>query len=265
MSLRVKVPRDSDPLGLGLKSIPRPLQRLWLLWRGNPYFEAEAGDARRTLAIPKEGFRDAEAYTEWFATRWKRHGHDDRLAQGRIFLEIEGQRITDGEALARHLAEGVNWGSHALAVPSPCCPADPLYETARELARRYGIEEAQAEPGFEAVVEDVAGWLLFNRWHPRRSHRGRTPILETVRQDAGSADSIVVSRVREEHIGLKSRGGEGGALPLWRQWWEADAGGASLQDIALETENRLNQEFDERSIGHGIAQVETLMRPLVKN
>ena len=146
MSLRVKVPRDSDPLGLGLKSIPRPLQRLWLLWRGNPYFEAEAGDARRTLAIPKEGFRDAEAYTEWFATRWKRHGHDDRLAQGRIFLEIEGHRIADGEALARHLAEGMTWDPHTLAVPSPCCSADPPYVTARELARSSTLEAAQSAP-----------------------------------------------------------------------------------------------------------------------
>ena len=265
MSIRAKVPRNSDPLGVGLKSIPVPLQRLWLLWRGNPYFEVEARDARRGLAIPEEGFRDAEAYAEWFTTRWKRHGHDDRLAQGRIFLEIEGHRITDGEALARHLAEGMSWDPETLVAPSPCCPADPLYVTARDLARRYEIEEAQAEPGFEAVVEDVAGWLLFNRWHPRRSLRGRTPILETVRQDAGSAEGIVLRRVREEHIGLKSRGGEGGALPLWRQWWEAHANGAGLQDIVLDTEERFNQEFDERSIGYGIAQVEKLMRPRVKN
>ena len=265
MSLRAKVPRDSDPLGIGLKSIPVPLQRLWLLWRGNPHFEAEAGGARGRLAIPEEGFRDAEAYTEWFATRLKRHGHDDRLAQGRIFLEIRGRRITDGEGLARHLAKGRDWDPHTLAAPSPCCPGDPLYVTARDLARRYRIEEAQAEPGFQAVIEDVAGWLLFNRWHPRRSRRGRTPILETVRQDAGSAGSIVLRRVREEHVGLKSRGGEGGALPLWRRWWEAHISGTSLQDIALETEERFNEEFDERSIGYGIAQVERLMRPPVKN
>ena len=71
--------------------------------------------------------------------------------------------------------------------------------TARDLARRYRIEEAQAEPGFQAVIEDVAGWLLFNKWHPRRSRRGRTPILETVRQDAESEGSIVLRRVREQH------------------------------------------------------------------
>jgi hypothetical protein len=158
-----------------------------------------------------------------------------------------------------------NWDPHALAAPSPCCLDDPLYVTARDLARRYRIEEAQAEPGFQEVIEDVAGWLLFNKWQPRRSRRGRTPIHETVRQDAGSADSIVLRRVREERVGLKSRAGAGGALPLWRQWWEWHSSGASLQDIALETERVLKQEYDQRSIRYGIAQVKRLMRPTVKN
>ena len=36
-----KLPRSADPLGFGLRSIPEPLQKLWLVMQGNPYFEEE--------------------------------------------------------------------------------------------------------------------------------------------------------------------------------------------------------------------------------
>ena len=266
MSFRAKVPRSNDPLGIGLKSVPETLQRLWLVWEGNPFFEEDSRQARRDLDVPADGFRDVALFTDWSAPRRKRHGHDDRLGQGRIFLQIGDHKLADDETLIRHLAKKVNWGPDARVAPTPCCPSDPLYLAASGLAGRYGIDEAQAEPGFESIIEDVAVWLLFNRWRRHRSLRGsRSPILETTQQTSGSRRSIVLNRFREERVGLNSRGGEGGTLPMWRQWWELRSGGASLQEIVIWTEEHFQQEFDDRSVQHGIDSVGKLMRPLLKN
>ena len=56
---KAKILRSDDPLGFGLKSIPEPLQRLWLIHQGNPYFEDHAKEVRAKLGVPEGGFTDA--------------------------------------------------------------------------------------------------------------------------------------------------------------------------------------------------------------
>ncbi len=53
---QLTAPDADDPLGFGLKSLPEPLQMLWLIRAGNPYFEAAVEEARPTFGIPTTGF-----------------------------------------------------------------------------------------------------------------------------------------------------------------------------------------------------------------
>ena len=73
--MRARIPRNHDPLGYGLRSVPEPLQRLWLICQGNPYFEDDAKNLRLKTGVPDTGFSESTEYVDWIATRWKRHGH----------------------------------------------------------------------------------------------------------------------------------------------------------------------------------------------
>jgi len=131
------------------------------------------------------------------------------------------------------------------------------------LARRYGIEEAEAEPGFEAIIEDVAGYLLKPAWSPRKSFRGNKVIHETNIVIDTSTGQRQRERYLQKELGSESRAGAGRMLPLWYDWWKQRRGGDSINDIA-ETAVRGQGMFDERSIRSGIEQVERLMRPVEK-
>jgi hypothetical protein len=75
---RAKLPRQDDPLGFGLKSIPEPLQRWWLIGQGNPFFEEDCERLRPRLDIPESGFDTAEDYAEVMVPKRPLHGHRDR-------------------------------------------------------------------------------------------------------------------------------------------------------------------------------------------
>ena len=256
---KASIPRVNDPLGFGLKSIPGPLQRLWLLYRGNPYFEAEAIRVRKSLLIPPAGFVDAASYVDWLMGRWQRHNHVDPLP---VYLLVNGEPLRDGEAMTRHLSEGVGWPMLD-PVPRACCSSDPLHEAARRLTHQFAVDQAEAEPGFEGVEKDIATYLLSNRWPSRRSQRGRSTIYETdVLVDAKTGRRVRERFLRED-IGLESRAGKGGMLPLWYGWWKLNQAGWVLEKIESWTEEQHGTDawYDERSIKHGIGEVERLMTP----
>ena len=256
---RARIPRSEDPLGFGLRSVPEPLQRLWLIRQGNPYFEADAKDTRLKLGIPVMGFQEPAKYIDWSATRWKRHGHDDSL--GPMVLVMGGIPLRGSESLFRFTHKDWQLPTRIMA-PKPCCDADPLFHEARLLARRYGIEEAEGEPGFEATVEDVAGYLLKPAWPPRR-----LPGRHIVERKDDFMDyergHWVYRRWREEELGLESRAGKGGQLPIWYEWWKRRRRGDSINDIAGTMQGE-REIFDERSIRSGIAEVERLMQLVEK-
>ena len=173
--MRARIPRSDDPLGFGIRSVPEPLQRLWLCRQGNPWFEEDAQNSRLILGIPPAGFQETSQYVDWLATRWKRHGHEDGLSL--VFPVVDGVSLRDSESLVRYHHRDFQMPEF-VTPPSPCCDQDPLLLEARFLARRYGIEEAEAEPGFESLVSDVAGYLLKPAWPSRKSYRGHEAILK---------------------------------------------------------------------------------------
>ena len=155
--MRARIPRSDDPLGFGLRSVPEPLQRLWLCRQDNPFFEDDVTESRLRLGIPLAGFQDPSQYIDWAATRWKRHGHDDSLAP--IYFILDGVTLRDAEGMVRFNHRDFPM-PELLSAPAPCCDSDPLLREERLLANKYGIEQAAGEPGFEPVVEDVAGYLI---------------------------------------------------------------------------------------------------------
>ena len=109
--------RSEDPLGFGLKSIPIPLQRLWLIRQGNPYFDKDAVVARTALELPVRGFTNAVRYVDWWARRSSRHGHDEQLP---AFPIADGEELRDDESLIRYLNKDLEWPIED-PVPSMCC------------------------------------------------------------------------------------------------------------------------------------------------
>ena len=259
--MRARIPRSDDPLGFGLRSVPEPLQRLWLCRQGNPFLEDDVKESRLRLGLPPVGFQEASQYIDWTATRRKRHGHDDSLAP--FYLILDGVTLRDAESLVRFHHRD-NQMPELLSAPAPCCDSDPLLNEARLLANKYGIEEAAGEPGFEAVVEDVAGYVLKPAWPPRKSFRGHEVIYET---DV-VIDSSTGQRYRENYLkkelGLESRGGAGGMLPVHNEWWKQRRAGRDCFDIGEANEQEFGPDanYDDRSIYLGIKEVERLMAPL---
>ena len=43
---QAKPPREGDPVGVGLRSVPEVLQRYWLITQDNPYFEEDVKSVR---------------------------------------------------------------------------------------------------------------------------------------------------------------------------------------------------------------------------
>ena len=74
------------------------------------------------------------------------------------YLRLEGGPLRDSESIVRSTHKDFKLPA-IMTAPWPCCTSDPLFHEARLLARRYGIEEAEGEPGFEEIVDDVAGYL----------------------------------------------------------------------------------------------------------
>jgi hypothetical protein len=268
--IKARLPRNNDPLGFGLRSVPEPLQRLWLINQGNPFFEDDAKDSRLKLGIPAAGFQESSTYVDWAATRRKRHGHDDRLGQGRLALILEGVPLPDNESIIRFTHRDYQM-PNLITPPIPCCGADPLFREARSLARRYGIEEAEGEPGFEPIVEDVAGHLLKPAWPPRKSFRGHKVIHETNIVIDASTGQRQRERYLRKELGLESRAGEGGLLPVWYAWWkrwrqaqDTPAADRVLGEIADWTESQYGAGswYDERSVRRAIEEVDRLLRPV---
>jgi len=253
-------PNGNDPLGYGLKSIAEPLQRWWLIGQGNPYFDADVRNIRPDLEIPEPGFTDAPAYVDWVSRKASRHGHDNKLP---IYLRINGQVLDDPESLTRFHYRDLTWPLPEKELPSRCCPTDPLFEQARGLAFRYGVDLASFEPGFPRATETVVGYLLVNRWPHPRSLKGRkwTEITDIIVPTTGDR---MKSRFAIEDLGMNSKGGEGRQLPVWYEWWRLHRDGRSISDIAgnFDDEQSEPRFYDERTIRHGINAIEKLMAPM---
>lgn len=253
----------NDPLGFGLRSIPEPLQRLWLIQRGNPYFEGDLRKARERLGLPAEGFSQQAGYVEWLATRMKRHGHDDRLA---LPIFIRDHRIETGEEFIRSTANPQDTLDDSIA-PVPCCRTDPLRIEAQWLEARYGLSEAKLEPGFADLPDDIARHILVGGWATRKSlgDAKRGPRFETAKTDDASR-WFVVSRTRETHEGLDSRAGEGHRLTHWYSWWGQRHDGSNIREIADRAyQSREVRKLDESAIRKAISKIESLMAPLPEN
>ena len=255
-------PHGNDPLGYGLRSIAEPLQRWWLFGQGNPYFDADVRNIRPDLEIPEPGFTDAAAYVDWVAQRASRHGHDGTLP---VYFRIGGQVLVDPDSLTRLHYRDLTWPLPEQELPSRCCPTDPLFEQARRLAFRYGVNLASFEPGFPKATESVVRYVLVNRWPHPQSLKGRkwTETIDIIVPNTGER---LMNRVAKTDLGLKSKGGEGRQLPMWYEWWKLHREGRSISDIAgnFVDEQSKPRIYDERTIRHGIDAVETLMKQLEK-
>lgn len=255
---KAKLPRNEDPLGLGLKSIPRPLQRYWLVRQGNPYFDQDVRRTRPDLSVPESGFTDAASYVEWEATRWARHGHDPKWP---IYLVCKGTRVDDHESAVRAFHADFTWPVEHFAPPKPCCQDDPLYAASEKLAIRYGLDECEFEPGFQRIDEDVAGYVLANRWPRRRSSRGHESIYETdVLLESQSGKRLREVYLRRE-MGQPTRAGQGRMIPTWYEWWQLRRNGSTWDDIISRA---AAPDIDERTVRNGVQQIERLMQPLKK-
>ena len=82
-----------------------------------------------------------------------RHGHGQPLP---VFFNVDGLALRDNESLTRYLNKDLEGSIKEFGAPLHCCSKDPLYEVARQLAQRYGIDEAEWEPGFQGLQEDIA-------------------------------------------------------------------------------------------------------------
>jgi len=247
-----------DPLGLGLKSVPEPLQRWWLISQGNPYFIADVGIARSELGIPVTGFLDAKAYVEWAATSWKRHPHRDPASGN---LPADPESVQSKEILFRYFGRDLSWPMDPFVPEPPCCHFDPLYICARKLALMYGIDKAEEEPGFQEVEAVVAGYIISDQWPLRRSYRGLKTVYSTETIIVGDNEERTRKRTRSQELGIDSRGGAGRMLPTQYGWWTEWKGGDSVSAI-VKRRSIKDKGPDERTIRRGINHVEKFMRPV---
>ena len=86
---QARIRLGKDPLGLNLESIAEPLQRWYLIGRGNPYFDDEVKEARERLGVPSYGFAEHADYDAWLAESGRRHGHVEResVVVGTIYMK----------------------------------------------------------------------------------------------------------------------------------------------------------------------------------
>ena len=227
-----------DPLGLNLESIAEPLQRWYLIGRGNPYFDDEVKEARERLGVPSHGFAEHADYDAWLAESGRRHGHVEResVVVATIYMK-SNEVLQRAFGKNRPLAE-------AFAAPDPCCDTDPLHVAARHLAERFGIDLCEGEPGFQGVERTIAGYVLVHRWPEKRSAAG----LNIVHED--------------DYVDSKARAGQGRMLPIRYEWWRLRQMGKDNGAVADWTEHEYGQWYDERSIARGIDEVERLLRPV---
>ena len=249
-----------DPLGYGIRSIPQPLQRFWLIGQGNPDFDAEVRGARPSFAIPEPGFNNKEDFVDWAAQRRSRHGHNDDLGMS---FTIDDQLLESAEDLTRFHLRNVSWPIEEYELPTECCPTDPLLLTARRLAIRYGIDVASSEPGFPDSTRAVVGYLVLNLWPHPTSLRQREWTDECNFLHPATGERIQ-RRTQVKEKGLPAGGGAGRQLPLWFFWWRLARDGKSIKEIAGITDNDASESsfVVERTIRKGIKAVERLMLPV---
>lgn len=255
-------PDADDPLGFGLKSIPEPLQRWWLIGIGNPYFDAEVREARTSLGIPEVGFSNTTDFVDWVALRRSRHGHTTEMP---IYLIVDGQRLEGDESLIRFHHRDISWPIQDHEFPGPCCPSDPLFDLARRLAVRFGIDQAGSEPGFPEAKKAVVGYLLVNRWPQAKSSRGTRWTEEYSFVDNTTGERFE-ERKQVRSQGLQARGGAGRQLPQRYIWWKLDREGKEISEIsrATDSDDPSSKTYEERSIRVGIDAVERMMQPVEK-
>lgn len=252
-------PDSADPLSFGLKSIPEPLQRWWLLEAGNPYFDAAVRISRLSLDIPEAGFSDVGGFVDWVAKKWSRHGHSAGLA---FSFTFGGQAMDESESLTRFHYRDAAWPIQVHELPGPCCPTDPLFEKAEILTVKFGIDLAEEEPGFGAATEVVVEYILLNRWRRIRSVRGNS-VIHSISEFTPKTGRRSRKRSRHKPVGLGGRRGLGSQLPIWHQWWRLAEEGKTVPEIAgmaVETIDGL-RTYEERTIRFGIEKVEAMMRP----
>ena len=262
MSTRAKVPRSDDPLGMGLTTVPESLKRLYLIWEGNPYWEEAVEEVRAQLGIPAAGFTDLAHYSEWYSRFLKGHGHDFSFPG--FFIEYKGQRVTDSATLGGHLNLGPPPGLEDYYPSSPCCESDPRYYHAQELAHRFGIESAAAEPGFERLLDDVVQNIVVGTWVRHRSERGRKVTYESDVLAYTPTPRRVMGRRTVIDEGEPVKGGGGGALPRWLEWWRIRQAKSDWKDVVGEIDQQLESQgvqYDDSTIRQGISEVERLMKP----
>jgi hypothetical protein len=109
--------------------------------------------------------------------------------------------------------------------------------------------------------------MLVGTWVRRRSRRGRKVTYEkNLIVHTPTPRRLIETRVVVEE-GPEVKGGGGGVLPRWLEWWRIRQARADWQAVVREVDGRLESQgvhYDERDIRHGISEVERLMRP-VKN
>ena len=244
-----------DPLGLNLESIAEPLQRWYLIGRGNPYFDDEVTEVREHLGVPSYGFAEHADYDAWLAESGRRHGHVEResVVIGTIYVKSH-ELLQRALGRNRPLAE-------AFAAPAPCCDTDPLHVAACHLAERFGVDLCEGEPGFQGVERTIAGYVLVHRWPEKRSAAGLSIVHEDDYVDSRTGKRVV-GREGRKLLGLKARAGQGRMLPIRYEWWRLRQMGKENGVIADWTEHEYGQWYDERSIARGIDEVERLLRPV---
>jgi len=240
------IPPGADPLGFGIRSIPEPMQRLWLIYQGNPYFDEDVRAARNVLDLPTGGFSDRDSYVGWrLKDRLISHGHPDE------FFKM-----------------ATDWPPEWLP-PPPCCAADPLHRESVGLSERYGIADAAFEPGFEGIEKDVAAYILVKLWPhqidpttARRSFRGFSWEHEediVVNPHTGQRGREIIRYTR---TGQEAKRGAGRHLWLHYEWWRRRQAGESIPDIANATIGIVGSKgVEDRTIRSGIERVESLMHP----
>ncbi len=253
-------PDPKDPLGYGLKSIPEPLLRFWLIGKYNPYFDAEVRGARLLLGLPIAGFENTKHFVEWVARKRSLHGHSEPFP---FSLNIDGLTFEGREDLMWLHYWDISWPIKDYELPGRCCPTDPLFLAAMDLAKRFGIDRAGAEPGFPGVTETVVGYLLVGNWPHPESLAGMHWT-----EESDYLDPITHERIEEwkEVVikGLKARGGEGRQLAVWYGWWNLRRNGKSISKIVRETDSATpgSTTIDEGTIRKGVSAVERLMLPV---
>lgn len=249
--------KGNDPLGFGLKSYPRPLQRLWLILQGNPYFEEDIRKARRELGIQVEGFSKAAPFVQWQVERMHKAGNSMARAATPL-MTWHWEKDWPPSSPPMSLTESI--GSAA--------KNDPLYDWGQRLSDRYGITPAEAHlcptttPSMPFGMRGlIAFYILFNFW-PEIQPLGSVVFSQVRSSVTPGKRPKKLWEKRQTAPKLTARAGTGRNLPIYFSWWKERRDGKTYRQIADYWEE-LTQGIavGEDLISKEIAVVEELMRP----